>query len=188
MAIRTEEIWNIFHSRLRLFIRKRVPDEQNADDILQEVFLKIHTHIDTLNDEQKMQGWVYQIARNAITDHYREQAVHILPSDLPGSEIELPGNNVLAELLPSIRIMINSLPPDDREALILTSFEGLTQRDLAARLQISVSGAKSRVQRAREKLRQMLLQCCHFEFDRRGRVIDYQPLCGCCTYSFQPRA
>ncbi len=185
MAIRTEDVWDTFNSRLRLFIRKRVSDEQSADDILQEVFLKIHSHIDTLKDEQKMQGWVYQIARNTIIDHYRSQAVLIDPSDLPVSEVELPGDDVVSELLPALRLMINNLPSEYREALILTGYEGLTQRELATKLHISVSGAKSRVQRAREKLKQMLLQCCHFEFDRFGKVIDYQPLCGCCTYSTQ---
>ena len=51
---------------------------------------------------------------------------------------------------------------------------------LAERLGLSLSGAKSRVQRAREKLKQQLLECCHFELDRRGHIIDYQPRCQCC--------
>lgn len=181
MAIRTEDVWETFNSRLRLFIRRRVPDEQSADDILQDIFLKIHTHIDTLKNEQKMQSWVYQIARNVIADHYRAQTVQIDPSDLPAAEIELPGEDVVAGLLPSLRLMVDALPPHYRAALILTEYEGLTQKELADALGISLSGAKSRVQRAREKLKQMLLNCCHFEFDRRGRVIDYQPHCGCCS-------
>ena len=77
--------------------------------------------------------------------------------------------------------MVESLPADYREALILTEYEGLTQRALAERLGLSFSGAKSRVQRAREKLKAMLLDCCHFEFDRFGKIIDYQPNCACCT-------
>ena len=67
------------------------------------------------------------------------------------------------------------------EALLLTDYEGLSQRELATRLGLSFSSAKSRVQRAREMLRQLLLDCCHFEFDRLGRVVDYQPRCDCCT-------
>ena len=77
--------------------------------------------------------------------------------------------------------MVESLPDDYRQALLLTEYEGLTQRELAERLGLSVSGAKSRVQRAREKLKEMLLDCCHFEFDRLGRVIDYQPKYACFT-------
>jgi len=70
---------------------------------------------------------------------------------------------------------------DYREALILTEYQGLTQKELGEKLGISFSGAKSRVQRAREKLKTMLLDCCHFEIDRLGRVIDYQPRCDCCS-------
>jgi len=77
--------------------------------------------------------------------------------------------------------MVDSLPADYRQALLLTEYQGLTQRELAQKLGLSVSGAKSRVQRAREKLKAMLLDCCHFEFDRRGKVIDYQPNCACCA-------
>ncbi len=75
----------------------------------------------------------------------------------------------------------------DRQALILTEYQGLTQRELAERLGLSFSGAKSRVQRAREKLKQQLLECCHFELDRRNHILDYQPRChrcetvACCT-------
>jgi RNA polymerase sigma-70 factor, ECF subfamily len=84
-------------------------------------------------------------------------------------------------LIPSVKAMVDSLPDTYREALILTEYEGLTQRELAERLGLSLSGAKSRVQRAREKLKAMLLDCCHFEFDRLGKIIDYQPNCTCCT-------
>ncbi len=68
----TENIWETFHSGLRNFILQRVPDEQSADDVLQETFLKIHTRIATLRDEDKLQSWMYQIARHAIADYYRQ--------------------------------------------------------------------------------------------------------------------
>ncbi len=182
MMVTTESLWETFHARLKQFILKRVPDEQNAEDILQNVFLKIHARIGTLRDEEKLQSWMYQIARNAVTDYYREHKATI---ELPEA-FELPGEAVVdddavKDLIPSVRAMVNSLPDEYREALILTEYEGLTQRELAERLGLSFSGAKSRVQRAREKLKAMLLDCCHFEFDRLGKVIDYQPKCGCCT-------
>src|SRR5262252_2378026 len=98
--------------------------------------------------------------------------------DLPE---ELPDDDIVSELLPCIRAMVLSLPAQDRQALILTEYQGLTQKELAQRLGLSLSGAKSRVQRAREKLKQQLLACCHFELDRRGHIIDYQPRCVCCS-------
>jgi RNA polymerase sigma-70 factor (ECF subfamily) len=147
----------------------------------------MYTRIDTLLDEEKLQSWIYQIARNAIADYYREHRATSELSEL--SEAEAPllqeepaaEDDIVKELIPSIKAMVDSLPPDYREALLLTEYAGLTQRELAQRLGLSLSGAKSRVQRAREKLKTMLLDCCHFEFDRRGKVIDYQPKCSCCA-------
>ena len=181
MVMTTEKVWEEFHPRLKLFILKRIPNEQSAEDILQEVFLKIHARINTLRDEEKLQSWIYQIARNAITDYYREQRATLeLPEALLLPEEPLVGDDVVKELIPSIKAMVDSLPDEYRQALILTEYEGLTQRQLAERLGLSLSGAKSRVQRAREKLKVMLLDCCHFEFDRLGKVIDYQPKCHDC--------
>jgi RNA polymerase sigma-70 factor (ECF subfamily) len=185
MITTTERVWEDFHIPLKQFIKKRVPDEQSAEDILQDVFLKVHTHIDTLRDHDKLQSWIYQIARNAITDYYRLHKQTLGISDLPELPV-LPEDtldDVVKELTPCIKGMIDRLPPDYRQALILTEYEGLTQKEFAERLGLSFSGAKSRVQRAREKLKQMLLDCCHFQFDRSGRIIDYQPKCACCSTS-----
>ncbi len=182
MLMTTESLWETFHTGLKHFILKRIPDEQSAHDVLQETFLKIHTRIATLRDEEKLQGWMYQIARNAIADYYREQKATVeLPRLLLAPEGPVFEDEVIRDLIPSVKAMVESLPDTYREALILTEYEGLTQRELAERLGLSLSGAKSRVQRAREKLKTMLLDCCHFEFDRLGKIIDYQPNCACCT-------
>jgi RNA polymerase sigma-70 factor (ECF subfamily) len=182
MVMTTEEIWEEFHPRIKQFILKRIPDEHNAEDVLQEVFLKIHARIDTLRDEEKLQSWMYQIARNVIADYYRQHKATVALSEallLP--EEPVVDDDVVKDLLPGVRTMVTSLPDEYRQALLLTEYEGLTQRELAERLGLSLSGAKSRVQRAREKLKAMLLDCCHFEFDRLGKIIDYQPRCACCT-------
>ena len=84
------------------------------------------------------------------------------------------------DLKPAVKRMVEDLPEPYRQALILTEYEGLSQVELARKLGISLSGAKSRVQRAREKVRQMLLECCHLEFDRRGKIIECQRRCCCC--------
>lgn len=180
MVPTTEKVWEEFNTELKRFILKRVPDEPSAEDILQDVFLKIHSHIDTLREEEKLQSWIYQIARNAITDYYR---THKATPDMPARPYvpEDPFDDVVSDLIPFVKELVDSLPADYRQALILTEYQGLTQRELAERLGISVSGAKSRVQRAREKVKIMLLNCCHFQFDRLGRIIDYEPNCDCCA-------
>jgi RNA polymerase sigma-70 factor (ECF subfamily) len=79
--------------------------------------------------------------------------------------------------------MLNCLPEKYRQALLLTEYRGMTQQEVAEHLGISLSGAKSRVQRAREKLKEELLNCCHFEFDRLGKIMSYHPKCAACASS-----
>ena len=184
MSLTTEQAWNAFHAPLQQFIRTRVSDGSTAEDILQEVFLKIHQRIGTLKDVRKLESWVYQITRNTIIDYYRSKEQPRVSLDAP--EVlelaeDLPDDDVVSDLFPAVRAMVKSLPEQDRQALVLTEYQGLTQKEYGERLGLSFSGAKSRVQRAREKLKQMLLECCHFELDRRGHIIDYQPNCQCCS-------
>ena len=183
MMTMTEQVWNAFHIPLQQFIRRRVSDETIAEDILQDVFLKIHQHVDALKDVRKLEGWIYQITRNAIIDAYRKPRHETTLAAAEGLDLpeELPDDDIVSELLPSVRAMVRNLPEPDRQALVLTEYQGLTQKELAERLGLSLTGAKSRVQRAREKLKQQLLKCCHFELDRRNHIIDYQPRCQCCV-------
>jgi RNA polymerase sigma-70 factor (ECF subfamily) len=183
MSMTTELVWEAFHIPLQQFIRRRVSDEATAEDVLQDVFLKIHQHMETLRDVKKLESWIYQITRNAIIDSYRSSKpmTPLEVGEVLALPEELPDDEVVSELLPCVRAMVKSLPEADRQALVLTEYQGLTQKELSERLGLSFSGAKSRVQRAREKLRVMLLSCCHFEFDRLGRIIDYQPNCDCCS-------
>ena len=177
-----ETAWADFGDTLKRFILKRVANEQASEDILQDVFMKIHTGIAGLNDERRLQSWVYQIARNSIIDYYRKpQPPHELLEELAAPSNDDDGE-METQLARSLKGMVEQLPEEYRHALILTAFEGLTQKEVAERLGLSLSGVKSRVQRAREKLRDILLDCCHFEFDRNGRVIDYYPRVACCAH------
>ena len=182
-----QEVWEQFRGRLKGFVLTRVADEQDAEDILQDVFLKIHTRLGTLRDQEKLEPWLFQITRNAITEHYRKLQKAPLSGDVPDEMLEAAQEREAAEgqgdeeadaparlirscLLP----MLEVLPEPAREALVLTEVEEVTQKEMSERLGISFSGAKSRVQRAREKLKDVLQECCHLEFDRRGNVIGYQ--------------
>jgi len=177
-----ESVWSQFSDQLRSFIRSRVADEQTAEDILQDVFLRIHAKMGTLKDLSKLQSWIYQITHNAIIDNYRTQRpTSELPEDLVSGEDAYEAD-LIVSLSADVREMAEALPEPYREAFVLTAYEGLSQKELAEWLGLSYTGAKSRVQRARQKVRDMLMTCCHFEFDRRGMVIDYhQPHCCCCA-------
>ncbi|WP_236995024.1 RNA polymerase sigma factor SigZ [Heliomicrobium modesticaldum] len=184
MSVCINHIWEKFSGPLKNFIRKRIPNEQDVDDVLQEVFLKIHANIENLSDDQKMYAWIYRITRNAIADYYRriEKSVDLLesPEDLAIGHDEDINQNV--EIAACLKSMIDSLPEKYKEAVLLTEFQNLTQKELSERMGLSLSGAKSRVQRGREKLKEMLLGCCHLEFDRLGNVIDYKHKSSGCKY------
>lgn len=178
-----ERIWREFHERLRTFLLARVRDAATADDLLQEVFLKVHRSIDSLRDEQRLAAWLFQITRNALADHHRARHEVSAPENDSALEALAAEENPAAaeqSLAASLLAMMRDLPAPYREALELTELEGLTQGELAELLGLSLSGAKSRVQRGREKLKALLLDCCHVELDRRGGVAHYETRRSCC--------
>jgi RNA polymerase sigma-70 factor, ECF subfamily len=173
LATGAEGVYERFDGDLRRFVRRRVGDPDAAEDVLQDVYLKIHSRIGTLEDEEKVAAWVYAIARNAVRDFYRARRPAAELGEIPEEPPDPEAEELGADLARSVGTFLDGLAPEHRQALRLTEYEGLTQRELADRLGISVSGAKSRVQRARTRLKAMLLDCCHFELDRRGRVLNY---------------
>ena len=169
-----ETIWREYHAKLHRFIASRVTDPSTVDDILQEVFVKIHQRIGTLENDARIQSWLYHVTRNAVIDYFRGQRPM---EDIP-EEVSIPEtseNTALMELAECIRPMVEQLPRANREAMVLSELEGLTQKEVAERLGVSLSGAKSRVQRGRAKLKELMMDCCHIEFDHRGSVIGYDP-------------
>lgn len=169
-----EQIWIELADKLRGFIRRRVSNDAEAEDILQDVFLKIVRRAEDLPEPAKLQGWIFLIARNAIIDHYRMRKETVAVPETLAAEADTAPEEAEG-LNASLRRMIGSLPEPYREAVRLTEIEGVPQVALAKRLGLSVSGAKSRVQRGRQMLRKMLLDCCQFEFDRRGGINECTP-------------
>jgi len=173
MTATVENIWAGLASRLRSFVRSRVHNHAEADDILQDVFVKIHQKLPSVRASERLEAWVWRIVRNAIADHFRKWRPNDrLPQDIDLAS-EAPAD--LPDLRPCVRQFVNELQPAYREALLLTEWEGLTQDQMAKRLGLSSSGAKSRVQRARGKLKTLLLNCCQFELDRRGNILEMTP-------------
>lgn len=176
----TEQVWRELHADLRRFLLRRVGREELADDLLQEVFLRIHRRIGSLADVDRLHGWVYRIAGNVVIDHYRAAAKRATPVAAPETiDACAPTGNapaaadLNAEVASWLRSMIEHLPDTYREAVRLSELDEVPQREIARQLGLSVSGAKSRVQRGRELLKASLERCCRFELDQRGNVIDY---------------
>jgi RNA polymerase sigma-70 factor (ECF subfamily) len=155
-------------------------DDATTDDTLQDVFLKMHAGLASLKDETKLKSWIYQIARNAIIDYFRSQKPFVdVPAWLPQPEVD-PGERITQELSECLQPMMQRLPRNYREAVMLSEMQGLAQRKVAQVQGISISGAKSRVQRGRFLLKKMLTECCRLEFDHSGRLCDYERKDGAC--------
>ncbi len=183
----TDAIWSHLNSDLRRFIRRRVSDEHAADDLLQETFLRVHRNVGALRDEDRLVAWVYQIARNAINDRHRRSndsigeladAEQVEDTAARPSEGSCRAGQWLEE-------MVHLLPDGYREAVRMSELDELSQQEVADRLGLSLSGAKSRIQRGRSMLKDELEKCCHYEFDRRGNLLDCDPKrgqrsCGSC--------
>jgi len=176
-------LWKELSSNLKTFILKKVGNEHDAEDILQDVFLKIFTNLDQLKDNNRIYAWIYQITRNSIFDYYRKKKIETDISALPEKVITSNDEEeMINELVLCLKNMIESLPDKYKQAIMLTELGGLTQKELAQKLGISISGAKSRVQRGRMMLKEKFFECCKFQFDRFGNVIEYQHKENNCKY------
>ena len=187
-AADTEAIWEEFHAGLLGFIKRRVGSREIAEDLVQDVMLRVHRQIGGIKRTEAIGAWVHTIARNAITDHYRSASVRrelasgseVLPDTAAEPEDDPP--DIRRELAACISPLLRRLPATYREGLTLTEIDGLTQAQAADRLGLSLPGMKSRVQRGRQQLEEMLIQCCAVERDVRGGLTDYRPRhgpCGC---------
>ncbi|MGF6924671.1 RNA polymerase sigma-70 factor (ECF subfamily) [Chitinophaga sp. W2I13] len=172
-------IWEEFSTELKRFICQKVNQGDHCNDILQDVYLKIFINIGKIEKAQHIRAYLYRIANNAVTDYYRRTRENIAIDAAP---VMAEDHEVFAEeheyrLADCLRPMIESLPQIYREALVFTELEGLTQQQFAGKMGISLSGAKSRVQRAREKLKEEIIRCCEYEFDKYGNIL------ACCKNS-----
>jgi RNA polymerase sigma-70 factor (ECF subfamily) len=175
----TERAWTEFHARIRGFVSRRVRHGADADDIVQRVFLEMHRRLETLRARDRLAPWLYRTARNAVIDHYRSPVRRReVPSgdtrDLadarqPVSAADEEDARTLAA--DCVRPMLVHLPAAHRRAIELVELQGVTQTAAARVEGLSVSGMKTRVQRARRQLKASLLECCRIELDRRGGVM-----------------
>jgi RNA polymerase sigma-70 factor, ECF subfamily len=180
-----EAAWHRFADDLYRFISRRVASPQDAEDVLQLVFLRLTQQTEGLRSDDRVAGWLYATTRNAITDYYRSAArrrelpVGVLPDTdvAAGWQDEDESEANLARCLAPL---IEHLPAEQAEAVRMVDVEGMTHSEAAAAVIVSVPGMKSRVQRGRRKLQELLLSCCEVQRDVRGRAMEFD---GCATAS-----
>lgn len=171
-----------------ILFAKEFPTKKDADDVLQDIFMRIHRGLPNLENSDRVQSWVFGIARRALADYYRKRGrdreepsgaeVNPESGEKPVPNLsEFEGDHdVHEEVLSWLIPMIDELPEKYRVPLKMADVDGKTQQEVADRLGLSLSGAKSRVQRGREKLGEVLAACCEVEFGNAGRAVAYRKL------------
>lgn len=159
--------------RLRAFVRSRVHSAADAEDLTQDVMLKVFRSRHTLRDPAKLEAWLYRTARSTIIDHYRRRRETApVTEDLtptPGPDFDRIGER----LQRSVRRFVHALPDTYRRAIELAELEARPVAEVARTLGLSLTATKSRLARGRELLRSRLFACCHFEVDAFGRAVDF---------------
>lgn len=173
------EAWAAHRRMLMEFVVKRVGNPMLADDIVHDVLIKAYERMSALRQPTKLQAWLYQMTRHAIVDHYRKKRMEPLPDDIVDDENSQP--RFERELSACLSPLMSDMEEPYRSALQAADIEGVGQKEIAERSGLSLSGAKSRLQRARRMLRDRLLECCRAEVNRQGSLVEYeqQKKCGC---------
>lgn len=165
--------WHAHEAELRRWLLRRLSNPVDAEDLLQEVFLKAMRQGERFCDIANARAWLYEVARNAAADRLRLARPSVeLPEDLSDDTEEAAAVDSLAACLPRV---LSELGAEDREAITLCDLERLPQEEYARRKGLSLAGAKSRVQRARKRLRAQLMRACQVRLDGAGQVADFVP-------------
>jgi RNA polymerase sigma-70 factor (ECF subfamily) len=169
------QIHNQFHKVLYGYIAARVNNSDDAADILQEVFIKIAAKLSTLSDSKKLKSWIFTITRNSIIDYYRktalDQKIEITEKIINQSYIE-SDNDATQGLDKCLNGFIKNLPEEYRDIIIDSEIKGIKQKDLSDKYELAYPSVRSRVQRGRARLKEMLLNCCQVELDSRGNIME----------------
>ena len=165
--------WHQHEAELRGWLRHRLRNTVDAEDLLQDVFLKAMRQGERFCAITNARAWLYEVARNALADRLRLARNTVeLPEDIRADLDEAAAVDSLAACLPRV---LSELSPEDREAITLCDLERLPQEEYARRKGLSLPGAKSRVQRARKRLREQLTLSCQVSLDAAGQVSDFVP-------------
>ena len=179
-------IYTDFQKALHAYIRSKTASKEDAEDILHNVFVKIAGHADTLAQKKNLKNWVFIITRNTIYDFYRakgkrqHESLHeAFAESATETDMAAPARGLEA----CLERFMDMLPDQDKELMVASELRGVKQKELAEQYHIPYSSLKSRVQRGRNKLKQMLTDCCQIEVNKRGHVLEVLPKNSCAEKS-----
>jgi RNA polymerase sigma-70 factor (ECF subfamily) len=166
--------WRQHVAEIRQFLVHRTGNKDDAEDLLQELFIKALHHGGAFCEIDNPRAWLFHVARNLVIDRLRLTKTQVpLPDDICAEpEPELPPIDDLSQCIPRV---LSELSPVDREAILLCDLQGMTQQAYAQRVGLTLPAAKSRVLRARARLQAQLVSACQVSFDEAGAVCCFVP-------------
>jgi RNA polymerase sigma-70 factor (ECF subfamily) len=181
-----QQIHEAYRSRITRYLAG-LASEDEADDLCQEVFVKVDKGLKSFRAEAKLSTWIYRIATNTYYDHVRgrtfkqqqkeqltpAEEIDALADDVPGIVEQPPVAEqkvIRREMIECIRGYINQLPEDYQVVLLLSEEEGFKNREIAEILQISLDNVKIRLHRAKAKLKEVLEGNCEFYLDELSEI------------------
>ena len=168
-------IYKQFHRELLGYLKSKIRSNEDAEDILQNVFIKISSNIDKLTEEVRLKNWIFTITKNAVIDYYRVNANKkkiAVTEAIDENVFETDDPDTTKGLDQCVGNMISLLPEEYRDIITDSEINGIKQKDLADKYGIAYSSMRSKVQRGRERLKQLFYNCCHIETDKRGNVLE----------------
>lgn len=165
------EIWNKHKGHLLNFIKTKIDNEHIAEDILQEVSIKLLDNLNRKTEIKNNKTWLFQVTRNTIADFYRKNKKH---SELSIDQSEINANSSTCVCDLSGFVIQTYLPEKYSRPLYLSDIERKPQQEIAEMLNLSLTATKSRIQRGRKKLKELVSDCIDISYNNRGQVSDFQ--------------
>jgi len=164
----TQQVWETYNQDVKKFILSKVKNEEEANDILQDIFIKIHTKLDTVKDFSKVKSWIMIVTRNTMMDYFNNNISHIEINEEITEDEERVNSHTEKDCLLGI---VKNLPKKYRDPLFLSDIKGIKQAEVASQLKLSLSAAKSRIQRARKLIAKGYMNCCDFQLNEKGHLV-----------------
>jgi len=172
------EIYDRYYARVRGYAASLLRDGSASDDVVQETFLRVQAHLESLREADKVAAWLFRVAHNLCMDHLRarqasriDQAADVETAGAARIEACVQSELERGEMTACVRAKVEQLPETDRSVILLCDIAGLSQEDVAHVLGIEVGAVKVRLHRARKKLRAVLESACSFERDERNVLV-----------------
>jgi len=176
-----DDVWKEFNEKLLNYIKAKVKNSHDAEDILQNVFIKIYNNFEQLEKQSAIKYWIYKITNNAIIDFYKKKKdVSVTPESLYKVKDEVDSiDHMNDEIAKCIGNMLFGLPEKYQYVYDMYENKEMKHKEIAEALDISVSASKVRLKRAKEMFKERLLKCCDFEVDKYGNILDYNQKGNC---------